>query len=664
MIGHDQARLLASEEPDRDLDPAQLADLHDHLDACPSCAAHADRMASVRAALRDPVEAPPDVTGRVLSAISAAAAEEEQQPAVAAKVAVSGPVELQVVGYHVEKPRQDPEPAAPTRGTTVLERAGWARGGHAARRWVPVAACLLVGLLIGSALVGGLRAPSTPAAARVPERIAAAQFDLASLSARIEITERGWNEQVPERTFEGVLDYQAPESLALHLFDTTIYPSVDWLANDVDLVLHDRQWWARGVRDCPSSVQPGCTPLQPRLEVIDNVAPRDDGAAVPLDLVVPVRSFLRSSEPIALGTRAIDGHDAIGVEVSAAQVAPLLDGLRPAGNLRQFFPSDVVSLWLDATTWTPLRFEVRASQDPDRRTWAADRGYVDQPGDEVLVVAVRDQRVNQGVQAQSLQPAPEGGVRRDAGFAPEPAGGGAVPVDPTSIPDGMVLSTSGVVGLGTPHETRIQTWADGSGWVKVASTIGWDGTRLFGDLGSPVRRTTAADGSITYASLDGTRVAVHADDVDLVLTGSLDAAALARIADGLEVRGIAVPGDWDEAATESIDSATDLLPGLLVPGPDLGVDGEAAVRADGNVVTQGYAGAGSRGFVVVEAPGEQLPPPLDMAVSGARVRGFDGRFSAARGELEWVEADRVHRIRSSTLTRAELLAIAENMVSA
>jgi tmRNA-binding protein len=93
--------------------------------------------------------------------------------------------------------------------------------------------------------------------------------------------------------------------------------------------------------------------------------------------VVPVRSFLRSPEPTALGTRTIDGHEAIGVEVSASQVAPLLDGLRPAGNLRQFFPSDVVSLWLDAASWTPLRFEVRVSDDPDRVTWAINRGYVD-----------------------------------------------------------------------------------------------------------------------------------------------------------------------------------------------------------------------------------------------------------------------------------------------
>jgi hypothetical protein len=670
MIEHAEARRLVSLDRDGALDPTGAGALHQHLRVCPTCSAYASRVALVGDALRDERVAVPDVRAGVLAAIGGSGPVASER---AAGVAPGAPVELAVVGHHVDVDRRRVGGPPPGTGTAVVARSGWLGPSRWAARWLPAAACLVVGLLIGSVLVGGWRTTPTPAAAQVPERVAAAQFDVASLSAELEIVERGWNEQVPSRTFAGTIDYQAPETLAMHLVDTTAYPTDDWVANDVDLVLHDRQWWARGPRACPSAAQPGCTSPDPRLAVIDNVSPHDDGAALPLDLVVPVRSFLRSPEPRSLGARTIDGHDSIGVEVSAAQVAPLLDGLRPAGNLRELFASDVVSLWLDATTWTPLRFEVRASDDPDRRTWAIDRGYVERPGDEILAVALRDQRVNQGVVPQRLERAPEGGVRRDAGFVPLPAGGTATTslppelrspnVDPGTIPDGLVRSTAGVVGAGTPHATLVETWSGGSGWVKVASTAGWDGTRLFGDLGSPVRRTTAGDGSVTYASLDGSRVAVHADGLDVVVTGSLDAAALARIADGLGVRGTAVPADWDEAATESVESATDLLPELLVPTLDAGFD-VGAVRADGNVVTQAYAGAGSRGFVLVEAPGEQLSPPLDMAVSGVRVRGRDGRFSASRGELEWVEADRVHRITSSTLTRAELLAIAEGLVPA
>ena len=659
-MDHDTTRRLLSLDLDGELDAARSAEVEDHLAGCPSCAAFADRLVAIRRALRDDVEPGPDVRAGVLAAIGSATATEARGPAVTP----GGPRELQVVGHRVEHPSETS--SVPLAGeTVVVARTGWDRGARVARRWLPVAACFAVGLLLGSVLVGGWRSTPSPAAAQVPEHVAAAQFEVTSLSATISITERGWNAQVPERSFVGTIDYQAPEALALHLVDETAYPSAEWVANDVDLVRRDLQWWARGPRDCPSTAQPGCTSVDPRLEVIDHLAPYDDGAAVPLDLVVPVRSFLRASEPTGLGERTIGGRDAVGVEVSAAQVAPLLDGLRPAGNLRQFFPSDVVSLWLDAGSWTPVRIEVRASDDPDRRTWAVNRGYVDQPGDEVLLVSVDDATVGAGVASERLQPAPDGGVRRDAGFLGGGDGDGSdgirIEVDPASLPDGLEPSTTGVVGADTDRPVAIQTWAGGRGWVKVASTTGWDGTRLFGDLGSPVRRRALADGSIVYASLDGTRQAVHTDGIDVVVTGSVDEAALVRVVEGLDVAGEAVPGDWDEAATETLGSAADLLPGLLVPAAGSGFE-DAAVRADGNVVTQGYAGAGGRGFVVVEAPGERLPPPLDMDVAGVVVRGVDGRYSAARGELEWVEADRVHRIASSTLTRAELVAVADAMV--
>lgn len=669
MIDHDDARRFLSLELDGELDAAQASALDDHLERCPPCTAYAARLVTVRDALGGDADPAPDVRSGVLAALAGEAA---RGPSGRGSARAAGDRAITVVAHHVDRPERDTRAPDPGRESTVVERAGWSRGSRVVR-WLPAAACLLVGLLIGSALVGGVRSTPPPAAAQVPERIAAAQFSVRSLSARIEIVERGWNEQVPVRTFSGSLDYRAPGALALRLTDTTSYPSDAWVRDDVDLVLGEHQWWARGPRDCASTAQPGCTSPEPRLEVVDDVAPYDEGAPAPLDLVVPVRSFLRAPEPPPLGTRTVAGREALGVEVSAAQVAPLLEGLRPAGNLRQFYPADRVALWLDATTWTPLRIEVRASDDADRRTWAATRGYVERSGDEVLSVELRDPVVNGAVDGDRFAPAPAGGVRRDAGYVQVVDGvtvpgylrvdAGGVDVDPTAIPVGLDTETTGIIGSGTGHETVVQTWAGGVGWVKVASTTGWDGTRLFGDLGSPVRRTTAADGAVTYASLDGSRLAIHTDSLDVVVTGSLDTGSLARIADAIDVRGVAVPSEWDEAATESIDSATDLLPGLLVPAPGSGFD-EAAVRADGNVVTHGYAGAGSRGFVAVEAPGARLSPPLDLDVAGVVVRGVDGRFSVTRGELEWVEGDRVHRLASSTLTRAELVAIADAMVPA
>jgi hypothetical protein len=48
-------------------------------------------------------------------------------------------------------------------------------------------------------------------------------------------------------------------------------------------------------------------------------------------------------------------------------------------------------------------------------------------------------------------------------------------------------------------------------------------------------------------------------------------------------------------------------------------------------------------------------------VRGVRVRGSDGRWSAARGELEWVEGGRTVSLRSATLSLEELLAVADRL---
>jgi hypothetical protein len=84
------------------------------------------------------------------------------------------------------------------------------------------------------------------------------------------------------------------------------------------------------------------------------------------------------------------------------------------------------------------------------------------------------------------------------------------------------------------------------------------------------------------------------------------------------------------------------------------------VRVDGRTVTLAYAGPGSRGFLLVQTPGDRLAPPLDDP-AGVQVRGADGRWSPARGELEWVERRRVLSLHSTTLSLEELLAIAASL---
>jgi hypothetical protein len=105
------------------------------------------------------------------------------------------------------------------------------------------------------------------------------------------------------------------------------------------------------------------------------------------------------------------------------------------------------------------------------------------------------------------------------------------------------------------------------------------------------------------------------------------------------------------------------VPRLLV-APELDGFGPPAVRiADGTVI-QDYAGAGDRGFTLVQSRMGALTPPANGDVVGIEVRDTAGRYSAERGQLEWVEAGTTHGLSSHTLTLAELLALAQSLETA
>ena len=69
--------------------------------------------------------------------------------------------------------------------------------------------------------------------------------------------------------------------------------------------------------------------------------------------------------------------------------------------------------------------------------------------------------------------------------------------------------------------------------------------------------------------------------------------------------------------------------------------------------------------VLEQGPAAKLPPPSDADdVVPVTVRGRPGRFAPPRGELEWFEGGAVVRLRSLTLARGELLAIADRLAPA
>ncbi|MEX2394538.1 MAG: zf-HC2 domain-containing protein, partial [Actinomycetota bacterium] len=281
----DDARRAYSVAIDGELAAADREQLDAHMSSCPSCTAHAARLVRVRQQLRfEPVEDVPDVLPRVLGS----------------------------------------------------------RPGRRRPTLLVLAATFVACFVAGASFVGfgPDRVPTPMAYADIRDGLPSAQRQVRSLHTTLRIVERGWHPRVPVREYAGTFDYAAPESLWLRLRDRTKYPSAPWARNDVDLVVdRDSAWW-RGPAPCPVELQPSCTPANARVQAFSGRDPFSETAPAPLDLVVPVRSFTGAASAPVIGTRRIAGREALEIRVGAAQVAPLLDALRRAGNWREINPAD------------------------------------------------------------------------------------------------------------------------------------------------------------------------------------------------------------------------------------------------------------------------------------------------------------------------------------
>ena len=610
----EDARETLSQRLDEPITTDLGSPLDEHVSSCAGCAAFEHRIRSVRRALRlEPLGTVPPIADAVMRTLP---------------------------------PGREKHPA-PTPG-------GARRG-----RWLGVAAAFVAGALTGSLLVVATDRDGNVAVADIAHRVVSAQRDVRRVEAVLEIVERGWHPDVPERRFAGRLAYEAPDQLSLSLEDRTSYRSPAWAANDVTLVVDGTTRWTSGIRDCPAGSQPQCTPRQPRVHVVRGTEPFDAAWPLPLELVTPVGAFLPSSEGAFLGRTRIAQRPALGLRATAATVADLLDAIRPAGNLRVVHPADVAELWLDEETMVPLRLRIVAAASPDRDRWAAALGYSDAAGATLLDLRVTALRLGEDA-APTFPPPPPDAVVDVAGFTPTAWPPPGAPL-PSYVPDRFRRHVAGVVSTGEGPDVAVLTWTDGRAWLKVRSTDGWQGGRLFGDVGRLVRGVELDARSIAYVSEDGRAVALHGDGVDVVVTGSLPPQSLLAVARSLPIRGVPVPGTWDEGATADLGDAARALTGLLVPA---GSEAFAppAVEVDGDRVVLAYSGPGARGFLVVETPGRRLSPPLDPRATAVAVRGGSGRWNPDRAEVEWVEAGVVVSITSRTLALPELLAVAEGMV--
>ena len=626
----DDARLGLSVRADGERpEPATDAVLDVHVADCPGCRHFAGTVHDVRALLRfEAVDRVPDVASAVLARLAA------ETPDRMARATRSDPT----------------RPGAPARPPRP-------------RVAVAAAVAAVAGLVGGATFVGLGSDPPAPAAADVPDRVVAGQADVATVEGSYTITEPGDG----GRTFDAHLTYRAPEALALRVRETTAgVPAAE--RAEGELVVDGDRWWHAATRQCsPAAGLVRCPRESVRWsQAVTGREPFSDAAPVPLELVVPVDAFALAATPTGLGRQTVAGHPAVGVSVTAAQVAAYLEGLSAAVPLRAVHPGDRVEVWLDEDRLVPLALVVHAGDDPARAAWAAAAGRAEAPGDVVLRVEGTDVRINEPDTTVPDLPSAEAATTVDGGFRPSPTGDTLARVpSPATLPPGFTPYRAGTVTTAGGPPVGVRSWSDGRAWFTVRATAAWPGGRLFGDLGVDVRPVDLGDAGRGYVSSDGGRIGLHAPGLDVVVAGSLPSDELQAIARDLGVVGRTVPGDWAEARTAGPAEADAALPGRLTTGRVEGFGGVARRvtpdPAGGATVTEVWSGPGDRAFVLTQRRGIALPPPSAGDEVGVEVRGTVGRYSPAEGELGWVEAGRVCSLRSETLTLGELAAVAEQL---
>jgi hypothetical protein len=489
---------------------AAIASAEAHAAGCASCTSFAERSGRIRTAVRiGPAMQVPDLVDPIMAAVSA-------------------------------------ERMAP--GTTT-------RPAHAprARRpgtWHGVAAALAAGIVVGSVAVGGpWRAADerTVAIATIVDNVHAAAASLRSYSATYAIVERGGSPAIverggsptiAERRFELDVAFLHPQRFRVDVRDLTDYRSVGPPTPTAFTYIEDapasyREESCR-IPDTPCSItSTGEVESRPF-----------SGAAPPAgDLIVPLATFGTTDGIRVVGTAPLDGRDAVHVVLSFERAAPLFRFLEVGDAWRPFYADDRVDLWLDASTWFPLRSTVTPSPAPARRAWEGRFGLpVERPDTPILevdAISVRDDPPD-----PSLFEIPD---LRDPTVERASLGGRLGYTPATPIETGglsfVAASTPGLADGGAPRSLLV--YARGLDYLKIAEHPDWRRPGPFGPVAHDAERIALGDGVARFAPAGedfGNLVAIHAADTDLYLESNLPRDELLAIAASLPVRGLPLRG--------------------------------------------------------------------------------------------------------------------------
>jgi hypothetical protein len=637
-MNHDQAeRLLSARIDGERLSSRQTVALEHHLEACAECRAFERGAYRLREAVRFEVApAVPDLVDEVMAAVRT-----EAEPA----------------GLRVVRPVRLPR-------RRLLPRLA------------PVAAALLVGVLIGSLVVGGpwqrSETGSALASAQVAEGISAAAAHLDAYQATFRISETHLSPEVPERSLTMRVWFRAPERFRLDVVDRTDYPTRTTPTN-LRLVVDGSRWYASGPAPCPTAECPQ------RESVVRNRLPFSTDAPIPTDLVLPISTLADADRLTVLGRGTVLGRPAVQVEVPFERAHALFPFLSIGlGDWRPFFPNDRVRIWLDERNWFPLKWAVYPATGAERDAWALRFGLPDEPSlRPVFMVSAED--VSTRTTRTGVFRIPASAMSQDQGARSVGLSNvaGDVGFEPVAPPTVGGLDRYRVV---VPTDDTAQTliaYADGLAFVNLGETRTWAGRAPFGPVGVQAEEVPLTGGGVAYyePSTDehGRRVSIHAAGTDLYLESNLPRSALLAAAAALPVHGLPMPEAWriHEVGGATIERVSLQTARSAVPFPielprtlpvGFGLASVELVDAGyGNGVTLYFrdldADAGIGTIRLHLEPAQALPTATSAAQSSLDVGDAHGRYTPDRSELEWIRSGVYHSLDAPGLELPELVAI-------
>ncbi len=499
--GHAQA-LLSARMDGEHLSATQRAALEAHAPSCEACSSFVDRAGRVRTAVRiRAAESVPDLTGTIMTQVA----------------------------------QEMAHPSGERRGSPSPRR----------RRMAPLIAAALIGVIVGSVVVGGpWERPSTrlTSAAAVAREVQAIAPSIDAFDGTYMIHERGLAPDVPERQLQMHIAYLAPQRFRLDVVDETTYPSTAWTPTDLTYIDDMPATYRSGPTGCPSDLAAGVCP--PTRTTITRTSSFSAAAPLPADLVAPIATFASTNGIRVLGEEDVDGHHTVRVELPFARAAPLFPFLRLGGTWRPFFEGDRVVAWFDTSGWYPVRYEVLPSTDAARQAWESRFGLPREPADiaiaDVILTSVASVPPDATAFAIPGLPTPE-----SLPFAQAAAQLGYDPMTPGASGrlDLISVVTSPEGASGTPRSVLL--YSSGLVYLRVGEDPMWQGPGPFGPVGAGAQPVALSNGGVALVEPAGDgigrRVAMRTASTDLYLESNLPLEELLAIASSMPVRGEPLP---------------------------------------------------------------------------------------------------------------------------